>query len=291
MNQNGIEKKRKLDSSTARSALHSLSAEEILLEPYNYLLSLPGQKTRSKLIEAFNHWLNVPEDKLSAIATMVEMLHAASILIDDVEVYSDLRRGVPVAHSVFGVPATINCANYVYFLALHEITKFDNPEMHKIYTSELLNLHHGQGMELYWRDSLTCPSEAKYINMVSNKTGGLLRLAVRLMQQCSESKIDYVPLHTDSKGFCEDLTEGKFSFPIMHSVHTGHNDNRLMNILKQHSNSIELKQYAVKIIKENGSFEYTRNYLKKTKKMIQEKIEKLGGNPVIEKMNLLKVDS
>ncbi|CAG8532019.1 29880_t:CDS:2, partial [Gigaspora margarita] len=228
MNQNGIEKKRKLDSSTARSALHSLSAEEILLEPYNYLLSLPGQKTRSKLIEAFNHWLNVSEDKLSAIATVVEMLHAASILIDDVEDYSDLRRGVPVAHSVFGVPATINCANYVYFLALHEITKFDNPEMHKIYTSELLNLHHGQGMELYWRDSLTCPSEAEYINMVSN------------------------------------------------------------NILKQHSNSIELKQYAVKIMKENGSFEYTRNYLKKTEKMIQEKIEKLGGNPVIEKMNLLK---
>ncbi|KAF0542531.1 geranylgeranyl pyrophosphate synthase [Gigaspora margarita] len=312
MNRNGIEKKRKLDCSTARSALYSLSTEEILLEPYNYLLSLPGQKTRSKLIEAFNHWLNVPEDKLSAIATVVEMLHAASILIDDVEDYSVLRRGVPVAHTIFGVPATINCANYVYFLALHEITKFDNPEMHKIYTSELLNLHHGQGMELYWRDSMTCPSEAEYINMVLNKTGGLLRLAVRLMQQCSESKIDYVPLvndisvhfqicddymnlqskkHTDSKGFCEDLTEGKFSFPIMHSIHTGNNDNRLMNILKQHSNSIELKQYAVKIMKENGSFEYTRNYLKKTENMIQEKIEKLGGNPVIEKMNLLKIDS
>ncbi|CAG8806023.1 26004_t:CDS:1, partial [Gigaspora rosea] len=58
-----------------------------------------------------------------------------------------------------------------------------------------------------------------------------------------------------------------------------------------HSNSIELKQYAVKIMKENGSFEYTRNYLKKTEKTIREKIEKLGGNPVIEKMNLLKIDS
>ncbi|CAG8824067.1 22466_t:CDS:2, partial [Gigaspora rosea] len=76
---------------------------------------------------------------------------------------------------------------------------------------ELLNLHHGQGMELYWRDSMICPSEAEYINMVLNKTGGLLRLA-----------------HTDSKGFCEDLTEGKFSFPIMHSIHTGNNYNRLM---------------------------------------------------------------
>ncbi|KAF0542532.1 geranylgeranyl pyrophosphate synthase [Gigaspora margarita] len=179
---------------------------KILLEPYNYLLSLPGQKTRSKLIEAFNHWLNAPKDKLFAIAIVVEMLHAA------------------IAHTIFGVPATINCANYVYFLALHEITKFDNPEMHYIYTSKLLNLHHGQGMELYSRDSMTCPSEDEYINM-----------------------------HTDSKGFCEDLTEEKFSFSIMHSIHTGHNNNRLMNILKQYSNSIELKQYAVKIMKENAS--------------------------------------
>ena len=33
---------------------------------------------------------------------------------------------------------------------------------------ELLNLHRGQGMELYWRDSLTCPSESEFIEMVSN---------------------------------------------------------------------------------------------------------------------------
>ncbi|CAG8577766.1 3277_t:CDS:2, partial [Dentiscutata heterogama] len=290
-------KHRKFGSSTTRPALHSLSAEEILLEPYNYLLSHPGKEIRSKLIEAFDHWLNVPKDKLSAITTVVEMLHTASLLIDDVEDDSVLRRGVPVAHSIYGVPATINCANYVYFLALHELTKFDNPEMLKIYTSELLNLHRGQGMELYWRDTLTCPSEAEFIDMVSNKTGGLLRLAVRLMQQCSE---DYVPLvddigihfqirddymnlqskkYTDSKGYCEDLTEGKFSFPIIHSINTDLNDRRLINILKQHTNSIELKQFAVKIMNETGSFEYTRNYLEKTEKMVQEKIEKLGGNP------------
>ncbi|RIB01871.1 geranylgeranyl pyrophosphate synthase [Gigaspora rosea] len=298
-------KHRKTDLSTARHALHTLSTEEILLEPYNYLLTHPGKEIRSKLIEAFDHWLIVPKDKLSAITTVVEMLHTASLLIDDVEDASVLRRGVPVAHSIYGVPATINCANYVYFLALHELTKFDNPEMLKIYTSELLNLHRGQGMELYWRDTLTCPSEAEFIDMVSNKTGGLLRLAVRLMQLCSESKIDYVPLvddigihfqirddymnlqskkYADNKGFCEDLTEGKFSFPIIHSINSDPNDRRLINILKQHTTSVELKHYAVNIMSETGSFEYTRNYLEKTDKMVREKIEKLNGNPVLEKI-------
>lgn len=45
-------------------------------------------------------------------------LHNASLLVDDIEDGSKLRRGLPVAHDVFGVPTTLNTANYVYFLAL-----------------------------------------------------------------------------------------------------------------------------------------------------------------------------
>jgi geranylgeranyl diphosphate synthase type 3 len=43
--------------------------------------------------------------------------------MDDVEDNSDLRRGVPVAHQVYGIPQTINTANYVYFLAFQELLK------------------------------------------------------------------------------------------------------------------------------------------------------------------------
>jgi geranylgeranyl diphosphate synthase type 3 len=69
-----------------------------------------------------------------------------------------------------------------------------NPKLIEIFTEELLNLHRGQGMDLYWRDSLTCPSEADYLEMVGNKTGGLFRLAIKLMQ--AESAVNvYVPLH------------------------------------------------------------------------------------------------
>lgn len=42
-------------------------------------------------------------------------------------------------------------------------------------------------MDLFWRDTLTCPSEEDYLEMVGNKTGGLFRLAVKLMQAESTS--------------------------------------------------------------------------------------------------------
>jgi len=186
--------------------------EKILLGPYDYLYGHPGKDIRSQLIAAFNKWLNVPAESLEIITKVVGMLHTASLLyawffqaaehlrlpklirisfhrVDDVEDSSVLRRGVPVANSIFGTAQVINSANYVYFLALRELSKLSNPKMIEIFTEELLNLHRGQGMDLYWRDSLTCPSEADYLEMVGNKTGGLFRLAIKLMQADSSSNM------------------------------------------------------------------------------------------------------
>ena len=109
--------------------------------------------------------------------------------MDDVQDSSLLRRGIPVANRIFGVAQTINSANYVYFRALQELLQMGNPKLIEIFTEELINLHRGQGMELYWRDSLTCPSEDEYLEMVGNKTGGLFRLAIKLMQAESEVEI------------------------------------------------------------------------------------------------------
>ena len=53
-------------------------------------------------------------------------------------------------------------------MALQDLLKLNNPNMVTIYTEELLNLHRGQGTELFWRDSLTCPTEEEYVDMVNN---------------------------------------------------------------------------------------------------------------------------
>lgn len=99
-----------------------------------------------------------------------------------------MRRGIPVAHNVFGVAQSINSANYVYFLALSQVQKLNSPRAMEIYVEELMSLHRGQGMDVFWRDTLKCPSEDEYLKMVSNKTGGLFRLAVKLIQAESNCK-------------------------------------------------------------------------------------------------------
>ncbi|PPQ98293.1 hypothetical protein CVT26_013506, partial [Gymnopilus dilepis] len=76
--------------------------EACLLAPYKYLTSLSGKEVRKQMIAAFNLWMEVPPNDLAIIGDIVSMLHNASLLVDDVEDNSQLRRGSPVAHKIFG---------------------------------------------------------------------------------------------------------------------------------------------------------------------------------------------
>lgn len=165
-----------------------------------------------------------------------------------------------MAHSIYGVASTINAANYTLFLALEKVQQLGHPDATRVYTEQLLELHRGQGMEIYWRDNFLCPQEADYKLMTIRKTGGLFMLAIRLMLLFSDNKKDFTKLtallgntnfgikflfifysklsnllglyfqirddycnlslkeYSENKSFCEDLTEGKFSFPIIHAI-------------------------------------------------------------------------
>lgn len=283
--------------------------EKVVTGPFRYLYEHPGKDFRSLLINAFDSWLEVPRESLEVITKAIGMLHTASLLVDDVEDSSLLRRGYPVAHSIFGVPQTINSSNYVYFCALQELQKLKSQKAISIFADELVNLHRGQGMDLHWRDTLTCPTEDDYLEMVGNKTGGLFRLGIKLMQAESRSLIDCVPLvniigliyqiaddyknlaskeYSDNKGMCEDLTEGKFSFPVIHSIRSDPSNLQLLNILKQKTNEEEVKRFAVNYMEKTGSFDYTRKVvtvlIERARKMTDEIDEGRGRAAGIHKI-------
>lgn len=69
------------------------------------------------------------------------------------------------------------------------------------------------------------------------------------------------PEYLNNKGLCEDLTEGKFSFPIIHSIRTRPENMQLLNILKQKTDDEQVKKYAVAYMEGTGSFEYCRKVL------------------------------
>ncbi|VEN38200.1 unnamed protein product [Callosobruchus maculatus] len=277
--------------------------DKLLLEPVSYILQVPGKNVRSKLARAFNYWLLIPEEKLNQITDIVHILHNASLLIDDIQDNSILRRGIPVAHSIYGIASTINSANYTSFIALERVMDLKHPEAVMIALEQILELYRGQGMEIYWRDNFTCPSEEDYKQMVIRKTGGLFMLAIRLMQLFSDNKADFTKItailglifqirddyinliskdYMEHKSYCEDLTEGKFSFPIIHGITSHPNDKQIIHILQQRTREHEVKKYCVSLLEKYGSFEYTRQTLNQLQKEAKDEVEKLGGNPYME---------
>ncbi|KAI0262197.1 terpenoid synthase [Gloeopeniophorella convolvens] len=320
------EKYQRVLSILDRSSSHSERNEAALLEPFTYITSTPGKDFRGGMIQAFNTWLHVSESKLQVIGRVVSMLHNASLLIDDIEDDSQLRRGQPVAHKIYGVPQTINSANYVYFLSYQELFAlraqapapppgesgtetprlYSERDIDRIVTAELLSLHRGQGLDLLWRDSLQCPTEEEYIAMVNDKTGGLLRVAVKLMMACASQNtdVDYVPLvnligiyfqvrddymnlqseqYATNKGFAEDLSEGKFSFPIVHGIRADTTNRQLLNVLQKRPSTPTLKRHAISYLRDHSkSFDYTHEVLEVLEKQVFTEIGRLGGNPQLE---------
>ncbi|KAH9643300.1 hypothetical protein HF086_012970 [Spodoptera exigua] len=136
-----------------------------ILMPYTYIQQVPGKQIRQKLASAFNYWLKISDEKLRAVGEIVQMLHNSSLLIDDIQDNSILRRGIPVAHSIYGVASTINAANYTMIVALQKTQELGHPMATTVYTEQLLELHRGQGIEIYWRDNFQCPSEEEYKEM------------------------------------------------------------------------------------------------------------------------------
>lgn len=76
---------------------------------------------------------------------------------------------------------------------------------------------------------------------------------------------DYQNLKNDiynvQKGMCEDITEGKFSFPIIHSIRSSPDNTQLLSVLKQRSNDSAVKGHAVKILETTDSFSHCREVL------------------------------
>ena len=137
-------------------------------------------------------------------------------------------------------------------------------------------------------------------------SGGLFNLAVRLMLLFSNEKkhmAEYVGLtqllglyfqirddyanlcleeYKENKSFAEDLTEGKFSFPIIHAIKSKPDDNRIMNILRQRTTDVEVKKYCVRLLEEAGSFKYTKEVLVSLDDQVRREVKKLGGNEVLD---------
>lgn len=157
-----------------------------LAGPAEEFLSRPGKELRAVLVHS--GWRLAGGAAMpDALALIVELLHAGSLVIDDVEDNSEERRGRPALHHVFGVPLAINTGSWMYFWSLAEIAGLGLPAANELAVyraacSTLVRCHQGQALDLAVRISDLALGDCANVVAATTrlKTGALCGFATSL---------------------------------------------------------------------------------------------------------------
>ena len=158
-----------------------------LAGPAAEFLARPGKELRASIVRA--GWaLGGGDGPLpDALPLALELLHAGSLIIDDVEDGSDERRGGPALHTLVGTPLAINTGSWMYFWAIAELSELGLDPLAELAvlrttTRTLVRCHQGQALDLATRitevDIADAPAVVAAITRL--KTGALCGLAAEL---------------------------------------------------------------------------------------------------------------
>ncbi len=239
-------------------------------------------------------------ERVYQLTPIIEFVHTASLIHDDIEDSADMRRGKPATHITYGTDTAINCGSWLYF---HATNCLSNPAVHwnseehalrlslfEQLTLELRRLHLGQAMDIHWhKNNNIIPSINDYFTMTSLKTGTLASLSAKIGLlaggECIEKSqtiadcaaqigiafqiIDDVKNLTTGnvgKKRGDDIVEGKKSLPVLLHLENSKNDfEKLMNCFKiARKEGIESNSVedAISIIEKSGAIENAQNTAK-----------------------------
>jgi geranylgeranyl pyrophosphate synthase len=275
--------------------------DKTVAEPIWDFLSRGGKRWRPALFLLIVEALGKNSEGLQEFAIIPEVIHDGTIMIDDIEDDSALRRGKPCAHRLFGLDVAINAGNAMYYLPLLALMKHRDKlgadklsRVYEIYASEMINLSLGQAMDIAWHRGLADAdrlTETQYLQMCAYKTGTLARMAAKIAAVLCDASEDTVErlgrfaealgvafqiqddvLDLTSKEFAkkkggrgQDITEGKRSLIVLHTLEKAKaaDRKRLTTILNMHTTDQELKNEAIKLVERYGSIEYAKQFAKR----------------------------
>jgi len=285
-----------------RYEYHVEALNKTIAEPLWEFLDRGGKRWRPSLFLLICEALGKDPEKFVDYATIPELVHNGLLIIDDIEDDSELRRGKPCAHRLYGLDVAINVGNEMFYLPLLPLIKNRGKlppdkvaRIYGIYTQEMINVGFGQAMDIAWHRGLADAdriSERQYLQMCTYKTGTLARMAAKMAAVLADANEDLVEklgrfaeavgvafqiqddvLDLTGKEFAEkkggrgqDITEGKRSLMVIHTLMKAEprDRRRLIAILNKHTTEQGLRDEAISIMEKYGAIEYARRFAQKT---------------------------
>src|SRR3989338_5416579 len=275
-----------LNEHFGRKSYDADAVNKFLNRPVWDLLERGGKRWRPMLMFLGCGAVGGNPKSIRRFSVIPELIHNGTLIADDVEDNSRMRRNGPAVHVSYGLDTAVNLGSMLYYLPLLAVKSSglgDSAKL-KIYelvNEEMLNLHIGQGTDIYWHKSAKKVSEKQYFSMCANKTGTLARLAAKLgaiLGDGHKRQVEALGKFAEGMGISfqiqddilnlrggigknlgEDITEGKASLPVIRAMRAAakQEKNQLAEILKKHTHEKREILMAVGIIRKCGALEYS----------------------------------
>jgi octaprenyl-diphosphate synthase len=213
------------------------------------------------------------------LGSLVEFIHTATLLHDDVVDDADIRRNQRTARKVWGNQISILVGDYLYSKAMCQVVDFESQGINEVLAEACKKMAEGEVLQLYYNGNPAMP-EADYLKIVEHKTAGLIAAACRMGAiladasdiqqnalfrfgqylgmafQVADDTLDYTANGERlGKTLGQDLRQGKATLPLLHLLHHCSEQDRQMIIDRMETRTLteEDLDWLIHLMEQFGS--------------------------------------
>ena len=247
-----------------------------------YIIKRKGKQLRPMLVFLTAKMLGETNESTYRGAALIELMHTATLVHDDVVDESDMRRGKATANAAFGNAASVLVGDFIYTRSFQMMTKLGSLRILELMSEAVNVIAEGEVQQLMnCNDPNT--TEESYMQVIYSKTARLFEAATQIGAILTESSpevetamqnygkylgtafqlIDDVMDYTADgkemgKNVGDDLAEGKPTLPLLYAMRNGTPEQASMiREAIEHSNGMEKLDDILAAMKATGSLEYT----------------------------------
>jgi len=263
--------------------LFSRSPNRLISDISTYLFQTNGKRIRPALLLLCSKLLGYKGKEHILMSTLVEAIHTASLIHDDIIDNSKIRRGRESIHARWGPNITVLLGDYLYIKALGLSLQSKHRQIIQILTSISARMVEGELTEYYLSGNLGL-AEKDYLDIINKKTASLFSASCRIggiLGKASKKEENYLAEYganlgmsfqiiddlldftgdekTLGKPILCDLSEGRITLPLIYTLNNDGRENkkRVIELLKQKNQDKESLEEILKIVKSNGALDYT----------------------------------
>ncbi len=259
----------------------------------HYIINSGGKRMRPMLVLLSAKAMGYQDHAHIPLAAIIEFIHTATLLHDDVVDASELRRGRETANSVWGNEASVLVGDFLYSRAFEMMVEVGNDRVMEIMAHATNTIAEGEVLQLI-NSHEAATTEESYIEVIQFKTAKLFEAATQLGAvickqppeteramasygmhlgtafQLTDDVLDYSADPVDTgKNIGDDLAEGKPTLPLIHAMRAGTEAQASVIRRAIESGGLETIDEVVAAIESTGALAYTaRSAISESQKAI-----------------------